>query len=137
MIVVDTSVWAAYFNGRDIPEVSFLDDTMANDSDTVAVLPIILTEVLQGFRSEQGFTRARSSLLALAPLSPSIHTHVAAAALYLRLRRRGVTVRGAVDCLIAQTCIEQRAGLLTLDRDFQRIAWHAPLAVIGFGGPTA
>jgi hypothetical protein len=47
--------------------------------------------------------------------------------LFRRLRRRGITVRGAVDCIVAQTCIAANAELLTGDRDFAAIARHAPL----------
>jgi predicted nucleic acid-binding protein len=34
-----------------------------------------------------------------------------------------------VDCLIAQTCIEYGAMLLTLDHDFRMIARHEPLTL--------
>ena len=52
---------------------------------------------------------------------------VAAARLYRRLRSRGVTVRGTIDCVIAQTCMAAGVELLTTDQDFAAIARHAPL----------
>ena len=39
----------------------------------------------------------------------------------------GVTVRGAVDCIIAQACLDIEAELLSPDADFERIALHTPL----------
>jgi predicted nucleic acid-binding protein len=127
MIVVDTSVWAAFFNGEDRPEVAMLDDVLRGDEEDVVTVPIVLTEVLMGFRTETGFRRAARMLLRLARLDPTPRTCVAAARLYRTLRGRGVTVRGAVDCLIAVACIETGARLLTLDRDFTHIARHTPL----------
>lgn len=100
MIVVDTTVWADFFNGTDGPGVSLLTRVLRAESDVIAVLPMILTEVLQGFRRESGFRRAHELMTRLPILTPSLATHVEAARLFRRLRRHGVTVRGAVDCLI-------------------------------------
>jgi predicted nucleic acid-binding protein len=43
------------------------------------------------------------------------------------LRRRGITVRGIIDCIIAETCLELEAQLLSPDADFERIARHTSL----------
>ncbi len=126
MIVVDTAVWAAYFNGEHTALVARLDQALRTEED-IALLPVILTEVLQGFRSDSGFARARDLLLAMLLVAPSPATHVAAAALFRRLRARGATIRGTIDCIIAQTCIDGELQLLSPDIDFVRIAEHAPL----------
>ena len=126
MILVDSSTWAAFFRGSDDPQVARLDDALRDHDDLVA-LPIIVTEVLQGFRSDLDFERARS-LLARVPMIPStFDSHVRAARLYRTLRRRGITIRGTVDCVIAQACLDVGAELLSLDADFERIARGAPL----------
>jgi len=52
---------------------------------------------------------------------------VRAARLFRSLRQKGITVRGAVDCIIAQTCLDVDAELLSPDADFERIARHTPL----------
>ena len=41
--------------------------------------------------------------------------------------KKGVTVRGAIDCIIAQTCLDLDAELLSPDVDFERIAGHTSL----------
>ncbi len=102
-------------------------DLALEEEDDLAILPIIITEVLQGFRSESGFRRARRVLLALPVIEPTIDCHVRAANLFRSLRRKGVTVRGAVDCIIAQTCLDVDAELLSPDADFRRIARHTSL----------
>ena len=128
MIVVDSTVWAAFFNGDDLPEVDHLARCL-EQHEPLAILPIILTEVLQGFKTDSGFRRARKVMQRVPALDPGTETHVSAAQLYRRLRKKGVTVRGAVDCVIASACIEHGAELLTLDRDFRAIAKHARLVL--------
>ncbi len=126
MIIVDTAVWADYFNGRVNPHVDYLDRALEEEED-LAILPLIITEVLQGFRTDGGFLKARRLLLGLPFLVPSVRTHVEAARLFRRLREKGVSVRGTIDCVIAQTCLENEAELLSPDSDFLRIGEHTKL----------
>jgi predicted nucleic acid-binding protein len=60
-------------------------------------------------------------------IHPTVECHVRAARLFRTLRRKGVTVRGAVDCVIAQTCLDIGAELLSPDADFRHIARHTAL----------
>ena len=125
MIVVDTSVWAAWFNGVNSVEVGRLDEAL--ERQDAGLVPVILTEVLQGFRSDRDLERARALLVRLPVLTLDVEGHVAAARLFRHLRRRGITVRGSVDCIIAQTCIAADVELLSFDRDFVAIARHSRL----------
>jgi hypothetical protein len=125
VIVVDTAVWADWFNGSDSPEVDRLDRAL--ERQDAGLVPVILTEVLQGFRADRDFERARALLVRLPILALGSDGHVAAARLFRRLRRKGITVRGAIDCIIAQTCITAGVELLSTDQDFAAIARHTPL----------
>jgi hypothetical protein len=125
LIVVDTSVWAAWFSGVSSVEVGRLDEALERQDAGLA--PVILTEVLQGFRSDRDLERARALLVRLPVLTLDVEGHVAAARLFRQLRRRGITVRGAVDCIIAQTCIAADVELLSSDRDFVAIARQSRL----------
>jgi len=49
--------------------------------------------------------------------------------LYRSLRRRGVTIRKPVDCMIASVAIEHDIPLLHNDRDFDPIETHCGLKV--------
>jgi hypothetical protein len=124
--IVDSSTWAGFFNGIGSPHVQRLDRALREEED-LGVVPIIITEVLQGFRTDTGFQRALRALTSLPVIHPTVDCHVRAARLFRSLRRRGVTVRGAVDCVIAQTCLEVEAELLSPDADFERIARHTSL----------
>lgn len=57
-------------------------------------------------------------------------TFVRAAEIYRALRRRGVTVRRPIDCLIAATAIEHDVLLLHNDRDFDPVEKHAGLRIL-------
>jgi predicted nucleic acid-binding protein len=124
MIVVDTTVWADWFNGKQTPEVDRLERALAQDA---GLTPLILTEVLQGFRKNRDFERARALLTRLPILMLDIEGYVAAAHLFRLLRQRGVTVDGTIDCIIAHTCIVTDVELLSTDTDFTAIARHTAL----------
>ena len=126
MIVVDSNTWADFFNGARSPHVERLDAALEAEED-LAIIPIILTEVLQGFRTDSGFERARLVLVSLPVVQPPLECHVRAARMFRSLRRKGITIRGAVDCIIAQACLDIDAELLSPDADFERIARHTPL----------
>lgn len=68
-------------------------------------------------------------------LLPHLHVtldaYIAAAQLFRFLRARGVTVRGAVDCVISQTCLDHDAELLSSDVAFLRISEHTSLRLCG------
>lgn len=117
MILVDSSVWVDYFNGRANRETDFLDSLLG--TEPVAVGDLILAEVLQGFRSDADYKTAKELLASLTTyelLGTSLA--VKTADNYRALRKRGVTVRKTVDAIITTFCIERRIPLLYSDRDF-------------------
>lgn len=126
MIIVDSNTWVDYFNGDSNPWVARLDHALMAEEE-IAVIPVIVTEVLQGFRTGRGFERARLVLTRLPMIHPGLELHVDAARMFRMLRAKGVTVRGAVDCIIASTCIDVEADLLSPDADFFQIAHHTAL----------
>jgi predicted nucleic acid-binding protein len=88
LILVDTSAWVAHFNETDCPETTFLDKVLAREIDSIVLVPIILTEVLQGLRTEAGFLPALATLRQIPVIQPSIETHIDTARMFGRLRRR-------------------------------------------------
>ena len=117
MILVDTSVWVDYFNGVPTRETDLLDDYLG--TEPLLTGDLILAEVLQGFRSDRDFRRAKAALDTLA-FEPMVGRDIAIASAqnYRRLRALGVTVRKTIDVLIATFCIEGGHRLLHSDRDF-------------------
>jgi hypothetical protein len=117
MIFADSSVWIDYFNGQESSETEFLDDALTND--TVCLGDIVLTEVLQGFRSDNEYRQARELLTSL-PVYQMLNPELAltGAENYRKLRKQGITIRKTVDVWIATYCIENEIPLLFTDRDF-------------------
>ena len=60
-----------------------------------------------------------------------------AANLYRTLRRKGITIRNAVDCIIASVAIEHDIPLLHNDRDFNAIAALGDLKIVKTRGKSA
>ena len=130
ILLIDTSVWIDYFAGRDTPQTRFFKDAVREDAD-VALTGIILAEILQGISSDSEFARLRKALSSFRMLQPaSGETYVQAAKLYRAGRKRGVTIRILVDCLIAAIAMEHGAVILHKDRDYDRISVYAPLKSI-------
>ena len=121
MILVDSSVWIDYFNGVPTRETDLLDRYLG--TEPLLTGDLILTEVLQGFRSDRDFRRARAVLDTLA-FEPMVGRAIALASAqnYRKLRAQGVTVRKTIDVLIATFCIEHGHRLLHSDRDFTLMA---------------
>ena len=129
MILVDSSVWIDYFNGRETPETDFLDAILGREE--ILMGDIILTEVLQGFRRDEDFHRALHALLLFPQMSLlDTETAIESARNYRRLRKSGVTVRKTIDCIIATWCIVNDVHLLHADRDFHPFEKHLGLKVI-------
>lgn len=117
MILVDTSVWIDYFNGTENKETNLLDTELING--TVAIGDIIFLEILQGFRNDKDFNRAKKTLSTLDQYEMFGHTMVTKCANnYRTLRKKGVTTRKTSDVIIATFCIENKFPLLFSDRDF-------------------
>ena len=96
--------------------------------ESVATGDLILTEVLQGFRYDEDYLRARALFDALtlyAMLGRDIA--LASAENYRSLRKRGITVRKTVDVIIATFCVQQRIPLLFSNRDFKSFVVHLGL----------
>lgn len=126
MILADSSVWIDYFNGKPTWQTDLLDEYLS--SVPVVMGDLILTEVLQGFRSDKDFQTARTFLEAL-PFRQMGGYPVAlqSAQNYRKLRKTGITVRKTIDVIIATFCILEGLTLLHDDRDFDPIASHLDL----------
>jgi hypothetical protein len=126
MILVDSSVWVAYFNGETNPHTDYLDQILG--VEPIGIGDLILTEVLQGFRSEHGYKTAKSLLLDLTVFQMLGRDRaIRTADNYRFLRKKGITVRKTVDAVIATFCIDEGFPLLFRDRDFEPFARYLNL----------
>ncbi len=129
MIVVDTSVWVDVLNAVDSP-AALRCVGLIEDGAPVALTDIVLTEVLQGLASDREATRVERHLRSFPLLClEGVDDFVLAARLYRDARRAGVTIRKALDCLIAAPCIRTGAPILHADADFDCLASCSALEV--------
>jgi predicted nucleic acid-binding protein len=119
VLVVDSSVWIDFFNCADHPAVGSLEHLLDHGEVRLVVPDLVLFEVLRGFRHERDHRQARQLLESFDIEGTASHGLALAAAQHYRsLRSLGITVRSAVDVLVASFCIENDYALLHNDRDF-------------------
>ncbi len=128
MVLVDTTVWVDFFADRELPHVHALHRSIAEDGD-ICICGVILAEVLQGIRSDSDYCRTKTYFEALVLLPMHRATYEKAADLYRSLRKKGITIRKPIDCMIAAVAIEHDLPLLHNDRDFDLMAGHCKLMV--------
>ncbi len=129
MLVVDSTVWIDYFNGVENPQTDYLEKVA--DQIPILIGDLILAEVLQGFRDEADFAKARRAFakyLQAEMVSPTLALQ--SARNYRLLRQKGITVRKTIDSLIATFCIESDHELLHNDSDFDGYEKHLGLRVV-------
>ena len=129
MILVDSSVWIDYFNGRKTWQTDLLEKLL---SDVPIIIgDLILAEILQGFRSDNDYKTAKSFLSDL-PFRQmgGYQVAVQSAQNYRNLRKKGVTVRKTIDVIIGTYCILEDLPLLHDDRDFKPMESHLSLTIL-------
>lgn len=119
MLVVDSGVWIDFFNGAPSPARATLRRLLAEGETEIIVPDLVLYEVLRGFRHERDYLQAEALMLSLT-VEPTGGAALAqqAAQHYRSLRAAGITVRSALDALLASFCIARGYALLHADRDF-------------------
>ncbi|MEO5968462.1 MAG: PIN domain-containing protein, partial [Bdellovibrionia bacterium] len=97
MILVDTSIWIEFF--RKSSKVTIPVEMIPS----IAVCSPVIQEVLQGIKDEGIAAKIKSSLLSfkLAGADINVDHYIEASNIYRSARRRGITIRSSIDCLIA------------------------------------
>ena len=134
-VLVDTTVWIDFFGDRPTPHVAKLQELIENDED-LCLCGVILAETLQGIRSDAEYHRTKGHLDALIFFPMHQATFLRAAELYRALRKKGVTVRKPVDCMIASVAIEHSLVLLHNDvagLHLERVPDHRDRHKLGIG----
>ena len=129
MILVDSSVWINYFNGKTTWQTERLDQMLRQIP--VYMGDLILTEVLQGFRKDHEYRKARD-VLSILPCKNigGYDIAIQSAENYRRLRKKGITVRKTIDIIIGTFCIAENIPLLHDDRDFEPMEEYLSLKTI-------
>ena len=131
MILVDASVLIPFLRGTDTVATRHLAQALEDDVP-VYLTPIGVQEVLQGARDEQEWRRLDTYLSTQPLVEPedALTTCRRAARIYFDCRRRGLTVRGTIDCMVAQLALDHDLVLLHDDRDYDAIRRVRPLRTL-------
>ncbi|MCP5114268.1 MAG: PIN domain nuclease [bacterium] len=124
MTCADTNCWIAYLAGEVVSDVNVLDVALADR--TLVMSPVVLSELLSDPKMPPA---TEKSLLSVHLLEPTEGFWGRAGKLRASLIGRGYKPKLA-DTLIAQSCLDYDAALLTRDRGFGPFAKHAGLVLL-------
>jgi predicted nucleic acid-binding protein len=130
--IIDSSVWIDFFNKKKSPQIDELKATLlsASSKSPFIILPVVMQEVLQGIEDNRLYSIVKENLFGLEFIEfDNYAIAIEAADLFRFLRKKGVTIRKANDCLIAAICIANNFSLLHNDKDFNNIAKHTSLKI--------
>jgi hypothetical protein len=122
-------VWIDYFSGTENAQTEWIKANAG--TIPTATGDLILAEVLQGIRDDARFKLVLTHLAELEIFEMGgKELAIASANNYRYLRKRGVTIRTTIDCLIATFCIQNGHTLLHNDHDFDPFEQHLGLQVL-------
>ncbi len=127
MILVDTSVLIDFFKGGKNDSAQKFRRVLERRIP-FGINSFIYQEILQGAKSEKEYELLKHCLMKRHFYHPKhpIDSFEKAARIYLDCRKKGITVRSTIDCIIAQTAIEHNLMLLHNDKDFEAISGVIP-----------
>jgi len=128
LVLVDTSVFINFFNGKNTEKTSLLRKLILNGED-IAITGLIYQEVLQGIRTEKVFKELKGILDDFYYINTPESIYLESAQLFRKLQSKGATIRKSIDIIIAQLAINSNIPILEHDRDFIRIAEHSQLKI--------
>ncbi len=128
MILVDTSVLIDFFKGiKNVESRKF--EAVLEKKIPFGITSFIFQEILQGAASEKEYRLLKNYLSTQRFYNPgdSIESYAKAARIYVDCRKKGITIRSTIDCLIAMTALEHDLFLLHNDNDYVLMRKVVPL----------
>jgi predicted nucleic acid-binding protein len=121
VILADTSAWVEFDRATGSAVDRRMAELIASDGPLAVTEPVLM-EVLAGARDDRRADDLRRLLLRchLLAIDPAADFD-AAARVYRRCRRVGVTPRGLLDCLVVAVAWRSGASVLAHDVDVDRI----------------
>ena len=126
MILIDTSAWIEFLRDTGSPVCLEVDRLLGVD---IATCDPVRMDVLAGARDEHHLRQLRGLLARATSLPVGPTDYESGAALYRSCRRRGMTVRRLIDCLIGAVAIRADVPVLHADADFDALARCSSLVV--------
>jgi predicted nucleic acid-binding protein len=130
VILVDSSVLIDFFKGAHHKKTQAFR-TILQRSIPFGINSFIYQEVLQGAKTQKEYRLLKRYLEVQRFYHPKdpVDSFGGAAKIYFDCRKKGVTIRSTIDCIVAQIAIEHDLLLLHNDSDFDAIAKLVPLKI--------
>lgn len=126
-ILIDTSVWIAYFRNQSAQLVGIVERIAKNGE--ICVPRVIMAELMQGAKSEKEISVIGEFMDAFTIVDQTDQTWLKAGRLSYELKRKGKNIN-LTDCYIAVLAQENDCAVLTLDRHFRDIRQHTRLPLV-------
>ena len=130
MILVDSSILIDFFKGATHDKIQTFR-TILQRGIPFGISSFIYQEVLQGAKTDKEYRLLKRYLEVQRFYHPKdpVDSFAGAAKIYFDCRKKGVTIRSTIDCIVAQIAIEHDLLLLHNDSDFDAIANLIPLKI--------
>ena len=130
-MIIDTSAWVEYLRATQSPTHHTLRSAVVSEAPIATPAPVLM-ELLAGCATERAARDIQHLLARFEILEVEGLADLEDAALIQRIcRRNGEMVRSIMDCLIAAITLREQRPLLAVDRDFDVIARHVGLQLVG------
>ena len=126
-VLIDTSVWIAYFKDRDSRLSDKVDEILT--SAHVYIPKVVIAELMQGAKSEKEIAVIEDFFEAFTVIDHTESTWEQAGRLSFSMKRKGITIH-LIDCYLAITAQENNCKLFSLDEHFKSIKKFTPLEII-------
>ncbi len=104
-------------------------EQLLSDEVDIFTTGIVVQEILNGIKEKKQRMVIKRDLNRFVLIMPSLNTHVQAAEIFDGCRKKGITIRSLVDCLIASLALEYDLPVLDNDRDYTKISKVFPLKI--------
>jgi len=129
MVIVDSSVLIDFLADKQNEQTDWLN--LHIGFEQIGITSLILSEVLQGIRSDRRFAETVDALSRFVLFETgSTELAIASARNYRTLRGLGITIRNTIDTFVATFCIEEGHRLLHRDSDFDYFRDYLELQVV-------
>ena len=130
-VLVDTSVWIDFFNGKTLSSKAEILKKLIENNDVVYLCPTVYQEILQGIADDRTFEDIKNILQNFKILKFNIMDLTnTAIEIYRKMRKAGITIRKSNDCLIAAYAVLGDLYLLHKDRDFEVMENHINIKML-------
>jgi len=131
VVLVDTSVMIDYLQGKE-NDAALRFQCVLDNNVPFGITAHIYQEVLQGVKTEKEFDKVKKYLdtQRFYTLKYERESFAAAAKIYFKCRKKGITIGSTIDCIIAQTALENNLFILHNDSDFENMAKVVDLKIL-------